>query len=181
MPRPLRRALWVIDHVEEAILILCMTGITVLTFAAVLARYVFRMPIAGADEIATFLFLWAALFGAAAAFKYNQHGSMPLLADRLSPQARRVADLLVLAVTAAFFAFLTYYTWRFLAQSIRIGQRSSATGMPVWIINAGIFGALLLCSLRCAIAIIRDLAGLPRHKPMPGADDPTAENSIRQP
>lgn len=154
--------LWTVDHVEEIIVTVCMLGVAVLTFAAVLARYVFRAPIAGAEELATFMFLWAALFGAAAAFKYNQHGSMPLLVERLPAALRRIADLLVLLVTALFFAFLAYHAWFFLAQSFRVGQTSTATGMPSWVVNAGIFVALALCGVRTAIAIIRDLLGMPR-------------------
>lgn len=162
------RNLWcVLNHIEEVVVVICMVGITVLTFLAVLTRYVFNIPIAGADEMATFMFLWAALFGAAAGFKYNQHGSVPLIANLLPGRARRVADLAVLVVMALFFLFLAYYTWQFLGQSLRIGQTSPATGIPVWTVNAGIFVALLLCGLRCLVAIMRDLSGLPRYAGMP--------------
>lgn len=162
------RTLWLaLNYIEEFVVVVCMIGIAVLTFLAVLTRYVFNLPIAGADEVATFMFLWAALFGAAAGFKYNQHGSVPLLANLLPDAARRFSDLTVLAVMAAFFLFLAYYTWQFLGQSLRIGQISPATGIPVWTVNAGIFVALLLCGVRCIVAIARDLIGLPRYNPMP--------------
>ncbi|KAA0892632.1 TRAP transporter small permease [Pusillimonas sp. ANT_WB101] len=162
-----RPILFAFVHIEEVIVVLCMIGIAVLTFLAVLTRYVFSFSIIGADEMATFMFLWAALFGAAAGFKYNQHGSVPLLANLLPRGARRVADLLVLLVMAGFFLFLTWYTWLFLAQSYRVGQTSPATGIPVWIVNAGIFVALGLCSLRCLIAVVRDLSGRLRYPNMP--------------
>lgn len=162
-----RAVLFVLNHIEETVVVLCMIGITVLTFLAVLTRYVLNFSIAGADEVAAFMFLWAALFGAAAAFKYNQHGSVPLLADRLPPGARRVADLAVLLAMAAFFFFLTWYTWLFVSQSYRIGQISPATGIKVWIVNAGILVALGLCGLRCLVAALRDLVGLGRYPDMP--------------
>ena len=167
MKRIVRSLLYVLDHLEEGITVVCMIGITILTFIAVFTRYVFSIPIAGAEEMASFMFTWAALFGAAAAFKYNQHGSVPLLANRLGPKARRVLDLIVLFVMTVFFAFLTFYTWRFVAQSFRVGQTSPATGIPGWTVNAGIFVALLLCGVRCAIAILRDLLGMERYQRMP--------------
>ncbi len=148
-------------------MVICMTGVTVLTFLAVISRYVLNFSIVGADEIAAFMFLWAALFGAAAGFKYNQHGSVPLIADRLPARARRVADLAVLFAMAAFFLFLTWYTWLFLTQSYRVGQVNPATGIRVWVVNAGIFAALGLCGLRCLIAALRDLLGLDRYPDMP--------------
>ncbi len=162
-----RPVAYAFSHIEEAIVIVCMIGISILTFLAVLTRYVFSFSIIGADELATFMFLWASLFGAAAAFKYNQHGSMPLFVNLLPQRARRFADLAVLLVMAGFFLFLTWYAWLFVLQSYRVGQTSPATGIPVWIVNAGIFVALGLCSLRCLVAMLRGLAGGLRYPDMP--------------
>lgn len=164
----LRPFLYALNHVEEIIVIICMIGITILTFFSVLTRYVFNFSITGADELATYMFLWAALFGAAAGFRYDKHGSVPIFANLLPQGARRVADLAVLLVISAFFLFLAWYTWLFVLQSVRMGQTSPATGIPVWIVNAGILVALALCSVRCFVAIIRDLRGLRRY---PEAND----------
>lgn len=162
-----RKLFYVVSHLEELICIICMFGITVLTFAAVLSRYVFSYSIAGADELATFMFLWAALFGASAGFKYDKHGSVPIIANLLPMGARRMFDLGGLLVMGAFFLFLTRYTWIFLAQSYRVGQTSPATDIPVWVVNAGIFVALGMCSIRCFSAAIRDLLGRRRFPEAP--------------
>lgn len=167
MKRLLRPFIFLVSYIEEIVVTICMIGIVLLTFTGVMTRYVWNLPIVGADEIASFMFLWTAVFGAAAGFKYNQHGSVPILADRLPQNLRRIADLIVLAVIAAFFLFLSYYTWHFLLQSHRIGQTSPATGIPVWIVNAGIFAALVLCSMRCVWVIVRDLTGAKRYPDMP--------------
>ena len=167
---PLRRiAAGVLNSIEEVIVTFCMFGITILTFAEVMARYVFRTPIIGAAELTTYLFIWASLFGAAAAFKYNLHGGVPILVDLLPPGVRRIADRLLMLVTTGFFAFLSYYTWLFVQQSIRVGQTSPATGIPAWIVNAGILGALLLCALRNFGVLYRDLTGQPRYRKVPGS------------
>ena len=162
-----RKLCFAANHIEEAIVIVCMFGITVLTFLAVLTRYVFSFSIVGADELATFMFLWAALFGASAGFRYDKHGGVPIFVNLLPSGARRLADLGVLLVMALFFAFLAWYAWLFVAQSFRIGQTSPATGIPVWIVNAGIFAALALCALRCLNAALRDLAGRQRYPETP--------------
>ncbi|MBU2954076.1 TRAP transporter small permease [Marinobacter sp. F3R08] len=180
MERLKKYVVFTVDHLEEIIVVVCMLGIVILTFTAVIARYVFRIPIAGADEVATFMFLWAALFGASAAFKYNKHGSVPLLADLLPLGYRRIADLLVLLVTAAFFIFLAYYCWAFLLQSFRVGQTSPATGIPVWTINAGIFASLSMCGIRCLIAVYRDVAGLSRYKDVPSSDRLVSESELEK-
>ena len=181
MSQFVRTFLFLINRIEEFIITVCMFGITLLTFFSAMSRYLFNMPVSGADEIASFLFLWAALFGAAAAFKYNKHGSVPLLADFLPEKMRRVADLLVLATTALFFLFLSYHTWLYLVQSYQIGQTSPATGVPSWVINAGTFTAIFLCGVRCIAAIIRDLANLPRYEDAPDEPLPLIDNAIERP
>lgn len=163
----LRPARYVAARFEEAVVIVCMIGISILTFVAVLARYVFRITVAGADEIATVMFIWAAIFGAAAGFKYNQHGSVPILANRLSPKSRRCMDLVVLAVIATFFFVIAYNTWIFVGQSFQFGQTSPATGLPAWIPNAGLALGLTLCGVRCVEAIARDLWGYARYPGLP--------------
>src|SRR5690554_7682392 len=134
-----RPILYLLSHIEEVVVVICMIGITILTFAAVLTRYVFSFSIVGADELATFMFLWAALFGASAGFRYDKHGGVPLFVNFLPKGARRLADLSVLVVMTVFFAFLAWYAWLFVQQSFRMGQTSPATGIPVWMVNAGIF------------------------------------------
>lgn len=155
------------NHIEEVIVVLCMFGITILTFVAVLTRYVFSFSIVGADELATFMFLWAALFGASAGFRYDKHGGVPIFVNFLPKGARRLADLGVMVVMTLFFAFLAWYAWLFVQQSFRIGQTSPATGIPVWMVNAGIFCALALCALRCLNVVVRDLAGRQRYPETP--------------
>src|ERR1700727_3504719 len=56
-----------------AILVLAETCIL---FAGVVSRYVFNSPIIWTDELATFLFLWLAMFGAVVALRRD--GPMPL-------------------------------------------------------------------------------------------------------
>lgn len=179
MPLLKKPVIFLLNHFEEIIVVICMFGIVLLTFTAVIARYVFRMPIAGADEVATYMFLWASLFGASAAFKYNKHGGVPLLVDLLSARLRRASDLLVLIITAMFFAFLSYYSWKFLNQSIRVGQTSPATGIPVWTINAGIFAALSMCSIRCFVAVIRDVMGMSRFPAVPVSENIISEDNLK--
>lgn len=159
----LRRILHICNHIEEYIVIVCMFGITILTFVAVLSRYVFGFSISGADELASYMFLWAALFGASAGFRYDKHGGVPIIANLLPKVGRRMADLGVLLVMTGFFLFLSWYSWLFVKQSYSIGQISPATGIPVWMVNIGIFLALLLCAIRCLNAVIRDLTGRSRY------------------
>lgn len=167
----MRKLLSILNHAEELIVIVCMFGITVVTFVAVLARYVFNFSVSGADELATYMFLWAALFGAAAGFRYDKHGSVPIIVNLLPARAQHRVNRVVLLVIAVFFGFLAWYALLFVLQAYRVKQISPATGIPIWIVDSGIFAALVMCGLRCLWAVVRDLRGLRQFPEIPVAPE----------
>ncbi|MDU6673116.1 MAG: TRAP transporter small permease subunit, partial [Bradyrhizobium sp.] len=60
----------------------------VILFAGVVARYVLHKPLIWSDELASILFLWLAMLGAAVAFRRGEHMRMTALVARASPGLR---------------------------------------------------------------------------------------------
>lgn len=75
---------------------------TVILFAGVTARYVFHAPLTWSDELASTLFLWLAMLGAALAVQKNSHMRMTALVGRLTPDRRGVFEALAVAASLAF-------------------------------------------------------------------------------
>src|ERR1700728_771274 len=71
----------------------------VILFAGVVARYVFNAPLVWSDELASILFVWLAMFGAALALERGEHMAMTALVSRLPARwqtwCRTVAAMLV--------------------------------------------------------------------------------------
>ena len=84
-----------LDRAEFWFIALACAGIVVLVFAGVLSRFVFSQPMAWSEELARYLFLWAALVGAAAGCRNNQHGGIPLLVHKFPPGGQRFVEVLV--------------------------------------------------------------------------------------
>ena len=63
---------WV-DHIEENLIAIILGIMTLLTFANVVARYVFNSNIFWALELTVFLFAWLVLLGATYAVKKTSH------------------------------------------------------------------------------------------------------------
>jgi C4-dicarboxylate transporter DctQ subunit len=137
-----------LDRLERLVIVLCCAGIVVLIFSGVVSRFALHYAIAWSEELARFLFLWGALFGAAAACRTGQHGGIPLIVDHLSPTWQRRVEVLVgLGVTL----FLGYLAWQSLGTTIRAfgsGQTSTTTHIPIWVVNLGMMLAFLLAVLR---------------------------------
>src|SRR5215469_18416104 len=102
---PPRRRSWLVrlEHVlgtsvEIPAAILVVAEVVVL-FAGVVARYVLHAPLIWSDELASILFLWLAMLGAAVAFRRSEHMRMTALVANAGPRMQAYLD--VVATCAA--------------------------------------------------------------------------------
>src|SRR6476661_7645535 len=80
----------------------------VILFAGVVARYALHQPLIWSDELASILFLWLAMLGAAVAFRRAEHMRMTALVANAKPVMRAYLDLVA---TCAALAFLLLIAW----------------------------------------------------------------------
>lgn len=77
-------------------------------FIGVVARYALGAPVTWSDELASILFIWLAMMGAAVAFQRNQHMKMSAFSEQTQGATRRLLELLSLAVPLAFLILIAY-------------------------------------------------------------------------
>jgi tripartite ATP-independent transporter DctM subunit len=80
----------------------------VILFAGVVARYGLHRPLIWSDELASILFLWLAMLGAAVAFRRAEHMRMTAIVASARPAMRAYLDLVA---TSAALAFLLLIAW----------------------------------------------------------------------
>ncbi len=80
----------------------------VILFAGVVARYGLHQPLIWSDELASILFLWLAMLGAAVAFRRPEHMRMTAIVASAKPAMRAYLDLVA---TCAALAFLLLIAW----------------------------------------------------------------------
>jgi C4-dicarboxylate transporter DctQ subunit len=137
-----------LDRAEKFIVVVLVGSIVLLVFSGALSRYVFSYSIAWSEELARFFFLWGALFGAAAACKYGQHGGIPLIVDKFPPRWQRVVEAVVLVGMLGFLGYLAWQSWGTMIRAMASGQISMTTKIPIWVVNAGMCAAFSLAVLR---------------------------------
>ena len=102
------RALHHIDRalavVIEAPCVVATLAEVVILLAGVVSRYVFHAPIIWSDELASIIFLWLAMFGAAAALQRGQHMRLTYVVGRMPPHLRAIADVLAIGLPVLFVA-----------------------------------------------------------------------------
>jgi tripartite ATP-independent transporter DctM subunit len=80
----------------------------VILFAGVVARYGLHRPLIWSDELASILFLWLAMLGAAVAFRRAEHMRMTAVVASARPATRAYLDVVA---TSAALAFLLLVAW----------------------------------------------------------------------
>jgi tripartite ATP-independent transporter DctM subunit len=80
----------------------------VILFAGVVARYGLHSPLIWSDELASILFLWLAMLGAAVAFRRSEHMRMTAIVASAKPGLRAYLDVVA---TCAALAFLLMIAW----------------------------------------------------------------------
>src|SRR6202795_2424141 len=78
----------------------------VILFAGVVARYGLRQPLIWSDELASILFLWLAMLGAAVAFRRSEHMRMTAVVASASPAVRAWLDVVATCAALAFLLLI---------------------------------------------------------------------------
>jgi len=109
------RAKAFIDRLEETLIAILLGLMTVLTFANVLARYLFNSNIFYALELTVFMFAWLVLLGASYAVKKNAHLGVDAVVNMARPNVRRVMGLISALACIIYAALLLKGAWDYWA------------------------------------------------------------------
>ena len=105
----------VVDRIEESLIAGILGTMTLVTFANVVARYVFNDNILWALELTVFLFAWLVLLGASYEVKKNSHLGVDALINFLPPGWRRAFALVSVGVCIAFAFLMLKGAWDYWA------------------------------------------------------------------
>jgi tripartite ATP-independent transporter DctM subunit len=143
---------WLVE-IPAAILVVAEI---VILFAGVVSRYVFHAPLIWSDELASMLFLWLAMLGAAVALRRGEHMRMTAFISGLSPATRALLEAAAIAAAMAFLLMIVLPGWDYAAEESYV--TTPALEIPnVWRAAALPVGTVLML----AIALIRLLECAP--------------------
>lgn len=100
-----------IDTIEETFIAVTLGLMTIITFANVVARYLFNSNILWGLELTVFLFAWLVLIGCSYGVKKTFHIGIDIIPNMLSPGPRKVLTLIASAACILFAALLLKGAW----------------------------------------------------------------------
>ncbi|UWQ73393.1 TRAP transporter small permease [Leisingera sp. M658] len=123
-----------INALEETLIAILLGLMTAITFANVIARFVFNSNILWALELTVFLFAWLVLLGASYAVKAHAHLGVDAIVNMLAPGARRAVGLFAAACCIVFSLLLlkgAYDYWAVFADLPPTSGRWFPTGFDM--------------------------------------------------
>jgi C4-dicarboxylate transporter DctQ subunit len=128
----LRNAL---HRLEESLLVLILTAMTLLTFVQVVLRYVFNTGIMWALEATTYMFGWLVLLGMSYCVRVRAHIGVDAAIRLLSPGWRRALGLFVLVLTLVYTGLMLYGALVYIEKLQIIGVEAEDIPIQRWILS----------------------------------------------
>ena len=101
---------WV-NELEESLIAIILGLMTMITFANVIARYVFNSNLLWALELTVFLFAWLVLLGMSYAVKTVAHLGVDVIAHMAAPPVRKIMTLVAVAACILYSVLLLKGGW----------------------------------------------------------------------
>jgi tripartite ATP-independent transporter DctM subunit len=123
----------------------------VILFAGVVARYGLHQPLIWSDELASILFLWLAMLGAAVAFRRSEHMRMTAIVANTKPSMRAYLDCVATCAALAFVILIAWPSYEYAYEesfittpALQIPNIWRAAALPVGICLMALFALLRL-------------------------------------
>jgi TRAP-type C4-dicarboxylate transport system permease small subunit len=119
-------------------------------------REIFVVTLGGANELSGYALAVSSSWGCTVALVHRMHVRIDSVYTHLSARIRALLDMVGLAAFIYFLAFVTFYAWKVLEQSIESNTHSiSALGAPLAIPQAVWFAGFVIFLLVAGVYLLR--------------------------
>lgn len=149
----------ILDRIEEIVAAVCLSVMTILAFANVVARYVFSASFSFSEEITTYLFVLLSLLGTAIAARRRAHLGLTILTDVVSPKVRRILHIIGYLFAVAFTGAIFYYGILMVLSQRQLQQVTANMQWPEWIFGSFVPIGALFATVRFVQVLIEEIRG----------------------
>lgn len=146
-------------RLEEALIILLMGVMTLVTFGQVIARYFFNYSYVWALELTGVLFAWLIFVGMSYGVRVGAHIGVDAAVRLLGPRTARIAGALAAVLCIAYALIVAWGGWQYVRKMYEIGILMQDLPVQQWIPRIVLPLGFLLLAFRFAQALARIAAG----------------------
>lgn len=148
---------WIV-RLEEWLIAFLLAAMTLITFAQVIARYIFNYSFVWALELTTFIFGGLIFLGMAYGVKKGAHIGVDALVRVLPPATARVAAILATLLCLLYAGIVFVGGWIYVDRMYMIGILAQDIPIPQWVPRLVMpigFAFLFLRFLEVLVSLIR--------------------------
>lgn len=156
----MKKMLEKLTMVENFIMIATFAVMVCASFAQVVNRNIFKLPISWFDEAAIYCMIYMVLIGTEVGLRDGTQIAVTALVDKLHGRGRTLIQLIAKIVLVFFAAVVFVGSIQLMAIQIRTGQVSAALNLPMSVPYFAMvlsFGMITLVQAVAALELVRDL------------------------
>ena len=127
-----------LSHFEEILIGSFILSASIILFANVVARYVFNLGFAWAEELVRYQIVWMVFIGASLAARQGIHIGVDILVKMAPRRLAKLITLVINAISVVFCVVVLYYGAELTMQAKEFGQVSAALQVPMWVVQLAI-------------------------------------------
>lgn len=152
---------WLNNYLEEYILMVLLMLMSIIMGTQVFARYILNYSLSWSEEITRFLFIWSAFLSIGFCIKNDISIKVEQLHSMLKKSRyKKICNIINYTIEFIFFAYMIPFAWQYLNVSIASGQKSPASEIPMYYIQAAPLVGFTLATFRVVQKLVIELYNL---------------------
>lgn len=147
-------------RLEEFILVALFAFMAVMNFLNVVCRYCFASSFSFTEEVTITAFVWVSMVGIAVGYKRLAHLGMSFLVDHMPKKVQPFMALLSMICSVVLILLLFQYGSEMVSNQIRLGSKTPALGMPMYIQGLSIPVGAIFCLIRAVESGVKEFVRL---------------------
>lgn len=148
-----------LNRLEEYFLALMLVGMTSVTFAQVVARYVFNYSFVWAMELTGVFFAWLIFIGASYGVRVSAHIGIDALVRALPRRIAHGVALLASGLCVLYSCVLAFGGWQYLSKLYAVGIYMQDLPLPQWMPKIVLPVGFCILALRFSVLFWQLLRG----------------------
>ena len=138
----------IFDNLESYVCRTLLAVFVTLLFVQILTREIFGYSIPWGEELATYLFVWFAFFGASHAAKMAAHNRVTFQFKAVPAVVAKISEFVADMIWLAFNLYFVYLSYDFIFNRMNVFWKSQTMGIPMKYIYLILPIAFALMSIR---------------------------------
>lgn len=147
----MKKFIKVLTNIENGIMVATFATMVICSFAQVVNRNFFKLPISWFDEASTYCMVYMALIGTELGLRDGTQIAVTALVDKLKGKSKQIVEIIAKIVVLIFSSTILISAFKMVGKQIETGQTSAALGLSMAVPYAALVISFIMIVLVQAI------------------------------